>query len=69
MNVHLHVCCRYAPRTDCGSSYHIRVELLNQSGKPVQIFAPKTIYIEQWTEEKWNQVWTEHKSFIYDDDV
>lgn len=46
----------FAPRTDCGSSYHIRVELLDQSWRPVQIFAPETIYFEQWTEEKWNQM-------------
>ena len=49
---------RYAPRWDCGSEYEIHVELLNQKKKPVQTFAPETIYFEQWNDQKWNQVRT-----------
>ncbi|XP_073326943.1 F-box only protein 6-like [Pagrus major] len=46
----------YSPRTDCGSRYQISIELLNQSRKPVQIFAPENVNFEQWSEEKWNQM-------------
>ncbi|XP_042347747.1 F-box only protein 6-like [Plectropomus leopardus] len=46
----------YSPRTDCGSKYVICVELLNQRKKPVQTFAPETVYFQQWSEEKWNQM-------------
>ncbi|KAM7411484.1 hypothetical protein PAMA_021462 [Pampus argenteus] len=46
----------YAPRWDCGSEYQIRVELLNQRKKPVQIFAPKKVNFEQWNDQKWNQM-------------
>lgn len=55
---------RYAPRWDCGSEYEIHVELLNQRKKPVQTFAPKTVYFEQWNDQKWNQVRTKHEEFI-----
>lgn len=55
---------RYSQRTDCGSQYEIRVELLNQRKRPVQTFAPETVYLKQWDEEKWIQVWTELRSFI-----
>ncbi|KAM3872060.1 F-box only protein 6-like [Diretmus argenteus] len=46
----------YAPRWDCGCEYMIRVELLNQKMKPIQTFAPESIYFEQWNEQQWNQV-------------
>uniref|UniRef100_A0A4W6DL52 F-box protein 6, tandem duplicate 2 n=2 Tax=Lates calcarifer TaxID=8187 RepID=A0A4W6DL52_LATCA len=46
----------YAPRWDCGSEYNICVELLNKNKKPIQIFAPKTIYFEQWNDQQWNQM-------------
>ncbi|KAM6982073.1 F-box only protein 6-like [Tautogolabrus adspersus] len=46
----------YAPRWDCGSEYEICVELLNQRKKPVQTFAPETIYFEQWNDQKWCQM-------------
>uniref|UniRef100_UPI0037E84519 F-box only protein 6-like n=1 Tax=Semicossyphus pulcher TaxID=241346 RepID=UPI0037E84519 len=46
----------YAPRWDCGSEYEIRVELLNQRKRPVQTFAPETIFFEQWNDQKWNQM-------------
>ncbi|XP_031146320.1 F-box only protein 6-like isoform X1 [Sander lucioperca] len=46
----------YAPRWDCGSEYEICVELLNQRKKPIQKFAPETVYFEQWNDQKWNQM-------------
>ncbi|KAF7667431.1 hypothetical protein LDENG_00060430 [Lucifuga dentata] len=46
----------YAPRWDCGCKYHIRVELLDHRKKPIQTFAPETIYFEQWNDQKWNQM-------------
>ncbi|XP_071383446.1 F-box only protein 6-like [Centroberyx affinis] len=46
----------YAPRWDCGCEYEIRVELLNHKKKPVQTFAPETVYFEQWNDQQWNQV-------------
>lgn len=46
----------YSQRTDCGSQYEIRVELLNQRKRPVQTFAPETVYLKQWDEEKWIQM-------------
>lgn len=46
----------YAPRWDCGSEYQICVDLLNQRKKVVQTFAPETVYFEQWSDQKWNQM-------------
>ncbi|XP_031700608.1 F-box only protein 6-like [Anarrhichthys ocellatus] len=46
----------YAPRWDCGSEYQICVELLNQRKKPVQTFAPETVYFEQWNDHQWTQM-------------
>lgn len=46
----------YAPRSDCGCKYEIHVELLNQRKKPVETFAPETIYFEQWNDQQWNQM-------------
>lgn len=47
---------RYAPRWDCGCKYEIQIELLNQRKKPIETFAPETIYFEQWNDQQWNQV-------------
>lgn len=47
---------RYAPRWDCGSEYEIRVQLLNEKSNPMETFAPRTIYFEQWNDQKWHQV-------------
>ncbi|XP_035513111.1 F-box only protein 44-like [Morone saxatilis] len=46
----------YAPRWDCGSEYEIHVELLNQRKRPIKTFSPDTIYFEQWSDQKWNQM-------------
>ncbi|KAF7664179.1 hypothetical protein LDENG_00185750 [Lucifuga dentata] len=46
----------YVPRHDCGCQYHIHVELLDQRKKPIQTFAPDTVYFEQWNDQKWNQM-------------
>lgn len=62
--VQLNVCflcfIRYAPRWDCGCQYEIHVELLNQRKKPVDTFAPETIFFEQWNDQQWNQVGVAH---------
>ncbi|XP_040009964.1 F-box only protein 6-like [Xiphias gladius] len=46
----------YAPRWDCGSEYHICVELLNHRKRRIQTFAPGTVFFEQWNDQKWNQI-------------
>ncbi|KAK2851718.1 hypothetical protein Q5P01_007994 [Channa striata] len=46
----------YAPRRDCGSQYEIRVKLLNQVMKPVQTFAPDTVYFQCGSDQKWHQM-------------
>lgn len=46
----------YAPRWDCGSEYEICVQLLNKKKKPVQTFAPETVYFEQWNDQNWCQM-------------
>lgn len=53
---------RYAPRWDCGSEYHIIVELLNQKKKPIMKFAPETVYFGQWNDQQWNRVRRKHES-------
>lgn len=53
---HIKISDWYAPRWDCSCEYSISVELLNQRKKPVQKFAPATIYFEQWNDQQWNQI-------------
>lgn len=58
---------RYASRNDCGSRYEVRVELLNETQEPVQTFAPDTVFIHQWSDEKWHEVWSQHLFICHDD--
>ncbi|XP_072553323.1 F-box only protein 6-like [Salminus brasiliensis] len=46
----------YAPRWDCGSEYHICVELLNNKKKPIQTFQPELVTFPQWNDQQWNQM-------------
>ncbi|XP_026223415.1 F-box only protein 44-like [Anabas testudineus] len=46
----------YAQRWDCACQYKICVELLIQNKKPVHTFAPKTIFLKPWSDEKWYQM-------------
>lgn len=46
----------YAPRWDCGCEYEISVELLDQRKKPIQTFAPETVFFEQWNDQQWHQM-------------
>lgn len=53
---------RILSRFDCGGSYDIRVELLDQKKQLIEIFSPETIYCGTRREE-WKQVW--HKTLLW----
>ncbi|XP_037540378.1 F-box only protein 6-like [Nematolebias whitei] len=44
------------PRWGCGSQYHVRVELLNNKMKRLQMFAPRTVDLKTGTYLHWNQM-------------
>lgn len=50
---------RILSRFDCGGSYDIRVELLDQKKQLIEIFSLETIYCGTGREE-WKQVWQQN---------
>lgn len=49
----IRICEWYTSRFDCHCEYNIRVELLNENMKLIQVFAPKTIKISAGANKNW----------------
>ncbi|XP_066463556.1 F-box only protein 6-like isoform X2 [Eleutherodactylus coqui] len=47
---------RFAARHDCGSQYKLVVQLLSEEKKPLKVFDPDTVMIEQWSDARWHQM-------------
>ncbi|KAG9481900.1 hypothetical protein GDO78_010892 [Eleutherodactylus coqui] len=46
----------FAARHDCGSQYKLVVQLLSEEKKPLKVFDPDTVMIEQWSDARWHQM-------------
>lgn len=47
---------RFAPRADCGCTYHIRVQLASADYIILASFEPPPVTIEQWNDATWKEV-------------
>uniref|UniRef100_A0A3Q3A239 F-box only protein 6-like n=2 Tax=Kryptolebias marmoratus TaxID=37003 RepID=A0A3Q3A239_KRYMA len=43
-------------RWDCGSQYHIHVDLLNENMESIQVFSPPAVYLGAGGHQHWNQM-------------
>ncbi|XP_040286399.1 F-box only protein 44-like [Bufo bufo] len=46
----------YAARHDCGCQYEVLIKLLSEKKKPVKVFNPDPVMIEQWSDAQWHQM-------------
>lgn len=47
---------RFAPRADCGCTYHLRVHLTSADHIVLASFEPQPVTIEQWNDATWREV-------------
>ncbi|RXN11256.1 F-box only 6-like isoform X3 [Labeo rohita] len=56
MQPHIKISDWYTARTDCGSEYHICVELLDWRRNPITIFQPEKAIFSYGNDEPWCQM-------------